>query len=210
MINIIEPGDKDKNNLQNEKGSILNNLKDENNVDFDGDKVKFPEMELSNIEEALQYVKKHENLLLQKNREKNENVVKEVSEILDNIQNKWDYLAYKQEMQDIKNFLKNYEWDLSNFMYEVAVEWKKRLNEDSRGFAGKNFRARWKLQEDMFNELEWEELVNALKKDVENIDKLYKSTSANLSDEKYWVAKFIYWIFQSIYYKYKKNQNPFK
>jgi hypothetical protein len=88
MIDIIKLEDEDKNNLQNKKAPVLTNLKDEKNIAFEGDKVKFPETELSNIQEALQYLKKQENLLLQKNREKNENVVKEVSEILDNVQKK--------------------------------------------------------------------------------------------------------------------------
>ena len=80
MINTITSADERKNDLQNEEGSVLDNLKDEKDVIFEGEKVKFSETEFVNIQEALAYLKKQENILLQKNREKNENVVLKTAE----------------------------------------------------------------------------------------------------------------------------------
>jgi len=89
MVNIINSGDETtKKTINPVEENVANELKDENNVAFDEEKVKFPEAEFANVQEALEYVRKQENLLLQKNREENENVVKEVSEILDNVEKK--------------------------------------------------------------------------------------------------------------------------
>ena len=219
MINAIESADQGNNNRQDQKSSVLTTLQNENTISFDGDKVKFPETELTNIQEALAYIRKQEHLLLQKNREHNENVVKEVSEILDNVQNKWFLDEYsgdkffheKQTIKEIKDFLKNYEWDLSNFMNEVAVEWQKRLQIFSwRGDLPQEFLARWHISADVFNQLEWEDLIKALKKDADNIDNLPKATVSNFTNQDLATANFIYFVFKSIYEKYQKQQNPLK
>jgi len=89
MIDIIKVEDKDKNqNLQVVNDTVLSDLKDENDISFEGEKVKFHEIELLNTKEALKYLRKQNNLLLNKNKEKNENIVKEVSELLDNVEKK--------------------------------------------------------------------------------------------------------------------------
>lgn len=120
MINVIDPWDENK-NIQEIHDAVFIDLKNEKNVNFEGEKVKFSKTEFANIKESLNYLNKQENILLQKNREKNGNIVKEVSEILDNIEKKWfldeysaTHFSYEKWIaQKIKGFLKSYQWHLT-------------------------------------------------------------------------------------------------
>jgi hypothetical protein len=44
--------------------------------------VKFPEVELANIDEAINYLNEQRDLLMKKYREKNENVINEIYDIM--------------------------------------------------------------------------------------------------------------------------------
>jgi hypothetical protein len=44
--------------------------------------VKFPEVELANIDEAINYLNAQRDLLMKKHREKNENIINEVDDML--------------------------------------------------------------------------------------------------------------------------------
>lgn len=66
------------------------------------------------------------------------------------------------------------------------------------------------MTKDTFDRLEWEGLIKILKKETENIDKLPKATASNLTYQDFWNASFIFYVFQSIYEKYQKNDMPFK
>jgi hypothetical protein len=84
MVDIINTDDEIKKTSDDSlKNDVANTLKEEQNVSFEGEKVKFPEAEFANVQEALDYIKKQENLLIQKNREKNSEAVKEVNQIID-------------------------------------------------------------------------------------------------------------------------------
>ncbi len=140
MINTIKPGDeKEKKSLNSTSDDVLHELKDEKNVSFDADKVKLPETEFTNVQEALAYIRKQENLLLQKNRENNSEAIKELKDFVDilfkerlnpeNLDKGRPYsLGYNKEtLQKLKDFFENYKSDLSGFMMEIAQERKKIL-----------------------------------------------------------------------------------
>ncbi len=187
MIDVIKPGDEAQKNVQNEKDSVLTNLKDEKNVTFEWDKIKLPETEFTNIQEALAYIEKQENILLHKNRENNTEAIKEINDILDmylakGIIKKEDYM-YKYYWK-IKDFLLMYKWNLSDFMPRVVKGRKKEIvgdSEEEDGMRDKHtsganllFKRSWlRSKEDRevffvnFIKTEWEDLIKFFKKNCE-------------------------------------------
>jgi len=239
MIDVINPADENINKevSQNSKNAVLSDLKDEKNVSFEWDVIALPEVKFTNIQEALDYVKKQENLLMQKNRESNTEVIKEVNGLLDSLyeaylnpeyywgysnsksllskQDVKDFLQntnhtdsmwfYKKQIQDIRDFLQNYKWDLSHFMDEIVQERKQGL---STWHEKENFLNRWKTSPEVLENLKWEDLVKAFKKDVDNVDKIPFGWAANLG--KAGAVTFMVTMIQNVFNKYQKQQNPFK
>ena len=91
------------------------------NVEFDGERVIFHEVTLG-INDAIKYLNAQRELLMKKYREKNENVINEIEDIMKKCFEKWiekdgEHPRERQYLyDDIIQFLRNYNWDLSNFM----------------------------------------------------------------------------------------------
>lgn len=185
MINTIKPGDETTKTNNIVGKTVADELNDENNVVFDGDKVQFPATEFANIQEALEYVKKQENLLVSKNRENKSEALKEIYHVFDLMeeemkrQNKLSEEKYNtrwrefefSDIEQLKNNLREYEWDISNFLSELAEKWKPLITMNvGWGDEGAiSFQSRFGITGE---NLEGESLVKAFVSELENLEKI--------------------------------------
>jgi hypothetical protein len=162
---------------------------------------------------------------MKKYREKNENVINEIYDIMKKCFEKWIEKDREQPMKrqylydDIIKFLHNYNWDLSNFMKNIA--WKFRKYVKSGLSTCENIgvilnRAWFSVKgyteiEKCVNSLSDEQIIEIIKNDVENIDKLWKGRFAFDPYSSYWTADiYLSYLIRPVYEEYKKKYNPAK
>lgn len=156
-------------------GSEILTTLNQDNVIFEGSEITLPEAKFTNITQALDWVKKQGDILKQKQREDNSEALKEILEIIDFIAkvyakgetNYWE----QSQVDEVKNFLKDYKWRINDFISEVVV-WRKEgpLNESGGwGNSAQEFEARWWVK---WETLQWEALINAFKKDCQNLENI--------------------------------------
>ena len=233
MIDIVNTTHENKNqeDSQNSKGEILSGLKDEKNVSFEWDEIKFPEVKFTSVQEALEYVKRQENLLIKKNRENNVGATKEINKLLDILDEiylhpEW-YDNNKTNLhskEDVKEFLKNvdkwyrdpngYQKDqikkikvfLQEYTWDLSYFMNDLAEERKQGLYSwneeQNFLNRWKLSHEDFSKLTWEDLIKAFKKDFENMDKIHFSYASNLG--KAGVVGFMEAMIKNVFNKYQR------
>lgn len=185
MINIIgsnhEATEKTANSVG---GNVANELKDENNIAFDGDKVKLPATEFANIQEALEYVRKQENILLEKNRKNKSEALKEIYHVFDLIEEEMKkqnelykeysdvYPAFRfSSIEKLKDMLREYEWDISDFLVELAKKRKSMISMDwgwDEEYVRYYQRKYWITGAD----LEGESLIKAFISELENLENI--------------------------------------
>lgn len=219
MINVVNACDENKNqNLKGAHDAILTNLKDEKNVIFEWGEIKMPEVKFTNVQEALDYIKKQESLLIQKNRENNTEAVKELKDFMDllfkyslnpdNLDWARPYsLEYNQKaLQKTKDFFESYEWNASKFMTEIAQERKNGLlgyseyNRTSNNPNGCKLGNKW-ITREQFEKIEWEDLIQMLKQYTKELPIRF-----GVNDHKSTVNMRLLSIIQHMYKKYTNDR----
>lgn len=217
---------KPRENIEGKKNESNQDILPQRNVVFDGETVTFPETTLGNIDEAIKYLNEQRDLLMKKYREKNENVINEIDDIMKKCFEKWiekdsgkDPIKRQDYYDNIINFLRNYNWDLSNFMKNIAGKFREHTNwglslcEDIGVILNRAwFSVRGYTEiEKCVNSLSDEQIIEIIKKDVDNIDKLWKARRIFDIYSSYWTADFyLSFLIKDVYDEYKKNYNPAK
>lgn len=206
-----------------------NNVEEQNaladkNVEFDGERVIFHEVTLG-INDAIKYLNAQRELLMKKYREKNENVINEIDDIMKKCFEKWieKDMKHPRERQylydDIIKFLHNYNWDLSNFMKNIAWKFREYVESDigMRETIGVILNRAWFSVkggteiEKCVNSLSDEQIIEIIKKDIENLDNLWEARFIFDPYSSYWTADiYLSCLIRPVYEEYKKNYNPTK
>ena len=119
---IIKPGEEiAKSQSSDKKSDLLATIQDEMNVSFQGKEIVFPKVTFTNAQEALDFLKHQQNIVVQHYKENNEIVVGKMSTMIDDIakgylnpiyyneEETYGSLNYQtQKLQEIKNFFQTY------------------------------------------------------------------------------------------------------
>lgn len=194
------------------KDAILTSLTDERCVTFEGGEIIFPNVQFTNIQEALDYIKRQENLLMQKNRENNTEAVKELNDFIDLIfkyclnpdnlvANSYSLEANERVSQKIKDFFENYVWSVSELMMVMAQERKNNLlqypNDSYRNDGPNGWRLWYKpITRELLEGTEWEDLIQMFKQYAEELPTRIKD------EDKVRVNSRLLFIVIKIYQKY--------
>jgi len=219
---IIKPGEEiAKSQSSDKKSDLLATIQDEMNVSFQGKEIVFPKVTFTNAQEALDFLKHQQNIVVQHYKENNEIVVGKMSTMIDDIakgylnpiyyneEETYGSLNYQtQKLQEIKNFFQTYTWDLSRFLEDVAKERKHTLIESEGLYKCKDFCERWNTTKEEVQKLEWDDVVTALIKDATMIENIHISTTSN--NGQLWAAANMIECIKKVTEKYKKQEKPLK
>ena len=200
------------------KSEIQKNVLSEKNVEFEWEKVKFPEVELANIDEAINYLNAQRDLLMKKHREKNENIINEVDDMLKKCVDKWLKKEYwcsdwdiKHYYTDVIDFLRSYNWELAPLMKSIIDKFREICSQYCGwGSFCEEISHRAGVPINRMKDLSDDQILQIVKNDIDNIDKLNKATCCNWANEDLWVASVYLWVIKNVVDEYEKNYNPAK
>ena len=217
---IIKPGEEiTQSQSSDKKGDLLATIQDEMNVSFQGKEIVFPKVTFMNAQEALDFLKHQQDILLQHYKENNEIVVGKMCTMIDDIakgylnpiyyseEEKYGALNYQtQKLQAMKDFFQTYTWDLSRFLEDVAKERKNTLLEPEGLYKCKDFCERWNTTKEELQKLDWDDVVTALIKDAATIESIHISTTSN--NGQLWAAANMFDCIKKVSEIYKKQEKP--